>query len=251
MTRTFNEQYIDEFMKKWCTLGWMAWTGDLYDGHIDIEQLIVETTHLGRRVDLHDGRVFKWFLTWVRDYHDLINAKRLIRLLPQADTAVLGAVLAIAIENGANPNLRTIIRKCKPHKTPQLLFTGIKDELGIFEKQEKAGGHKMYKKWGLYCTMLQFYDDAQRPRNWVLERNPILALRAIIGPNVRSEIIHALTIRPGIAIRSLAKEIGYAYSCVHNDVQNLIKSEFITSSAEGISLILELTPKTQKLLRAI
>ena len=96
MALTYNQKEIELLYQKWVRLGWMA-AGTMFEQEIDIEGLIVETTHKARQ----DGRLFKWFLTWLRDYNDLINIKRLLRILDEADTAVLGAALDIAMENGA------------------------------------------------------------------------------------------------------------------------------------------------------
>src|SRR5512133_1816088 len=116
MDTTYN---IDTFYQKWIRLGWMA-TGNPWPEEVDPELLIVQTTHAART----DSRLFKWLLTWIRDNNDLINIKRFLRIITEADTAVLGAVIEIAIKETGNHNLNTILNKCSMNKIPELLFTG-------------------------------------------------------------------------------------------------------------------------------
>jgi len=107
-----------EYYAKWIKLGWNG-NGAPYPGFVDPERLIIETTHVGR----HEGRLFKAMLTWVRDYHDLINVQRLLHFIEEADRPVLGAAFEIAVKYGkAGPRLQTIIKHCKPYTTPQVFF---------------------------------------------------------------------------------------------------------------------------------
>jgi predicted transcriptional regulator len=241
MTLTYNQNEIDLLNRKWIRLGWMV-AGDIFEGDIDIEELIVETTVKSRQ----DGRLFKWFLTWVRDYNDLINVKRLLRIIEKADTAVLGVVFDIAMEYGANPNLRTITKKCPRKALPEILFTGMEDVF-TFIDQEKKHGLPVYKKWGFYCTLLEFYEDARRTREWVLQQNTNLALRALFGPNIRAEIIFCILKNTDLAIKNIARKIGYAYSPVYNEIENLVKSGFVIRE-KGRWHSLQLSKRTEKII---
>jgi hypothetical protein len=244
MALTYNQKEIELLYQKWVRLGWMA-AGTMFEQEIDIEGLIVETTHKAWQ----DGRLFKWFLTWLRDYNDLINIKRLLRILDEADTAVLGAALDIAMENGANPNLHTVTKRCKRKPRPEVLFTGM-EEVFTFMEQEKKNCLPVYKKWGLYCTLLEFYDDARRTREWVLKNNANLALRALFGQNIRAEIIYCILRNANLAIKNLANKIGYAYSPVYNEIELLIKSGFVIRDIEHWHS-LRLSPRTEAVLKVV
>jgi hypothetical protein len=224
MTQTYD---IDTLYQKWIRLGWMA-TGNLWPEEVDPELLIVQTTHAART----DSRLFKWLLTWFKDNNDLINTKRLLRILDNADTAVLGAVIEIAIKESGNHNLKTILTKCKKKPVQELLFTGMED-IETFVAQEKAKTHEIYSKWGLYCSMYEFYNDANRSRAWILEHNRNLALRALYGPNIRAEIMYYLLNHDLCAIKNIAQHIGYTYSSVYNEVTILIKNGFVTKSSDS------------------
>jgi hypothetical protein len=207
-----------------------------------LEELIVETTLAAR----YDGRLMKWLLTWFKDFGDLVNKKKLLRFIKKADTAVLGVAIDIAMEHGADKNFKTILVKCRPLKPAEVFQKGM-DEVTIFIEGQKKFGKKEYRKWGFYCTMIEFYSHGLRGREWVLKNNRLLALRAIFGVNIRSEIINVLEHDNGIAIQRLSKDIGYAYSGVYREVESLVINGFIVENA-GKGRILKLSDKLQRLI---
>ena len=108
-------------------------------------------------------------LTWIRNYHDLINIQRLLHIIDNADTAVLGAIFDIAVQNGADPRFKTVLKHCKPKSTPEVLFkTG--DEFGVYDSNQKEFARDEYLKWGLYCTMVDFYEDAMLDKKRILKK---------------------------------------------------------------------------------
>jgi hypothetical protein len=232
MEWTYNKNLADECFNKWIRLGW-AGTGDPYRGFVDPERLIVETTYIGR----HEGRLFKAMITWIRDFHDLINVQRLLHFIGDADLPVLGAAFDLAVQNGADHRLQTVLKHCKPYDTPQVFFKN-EDNFGVYAENQKEFGRKEYRKWGLYCTMAEFYDDAMLDRKTVLKKNPLLALRALIGPNIRSEILFELENKSRIHIRALALKIGYAYSAVYNEVGSMATNGFLTVEVFGRTKVL-------------
>ncbi len=243
MNRIFKEKEILDCFKKWIKLGWGG-EGKAFRGHVDLEKLIIETTHIGRV----EGRLFKAMLTWVRDYHDLINVQRLLHYIQRADKPVLGAVCDIAIKNGADIRLKTILKQCKPYKPAQVLF-GNNDDW--FIKNQKEFGKKDFKEWGLFCTALEFYDDAMYTKKYVLQHNPQLAIRALIGANIRSEILFELLNQTKIHISALAKNIDYAYSAVYREIMNMISNEFISVETYGRVKVLSLNSGMVRFLRRI
>ena len=243
MELTYTPDSINEYYAKWIKLGWNG-TGEPYPGLVDPERLMIETTHLGR----HEGRLFKAMMTWVRDFHDLINVQRLLHLIAEADRPVLGAAFEIAVNNGgAGPRLQTVIKHCKPYKTPQTLFKAA-DEFGIYERNQKEFAKKEYLKWGLYCTMVEFYDDAMFDRKYVLKNNPLLALRAMIGPNIRAEIFFVLENSTRLHIKALAEKLGYAYSAVYGEVMQMVRNGFLTVEDYGRAKVIALNEAVSKYL---
>lgn len=237
---------IDECYSKWIKLGWYA-TGKPYRGHVDPEKLIVETTHIGR----YEGRLFKAMLTWIRNFNDLINIQKLLHYIDDADLPVLGAAVEIAAKNAnALPRLKTILKHCLPYKPAQVLFKDG-DEFGIYEKNQIEFGRDEYLKWGLYCTMMEFYHDAMYDRHYVLMNNPLLAIRALIGPNIRSEVLFALEQCSNINITDLKKNLGYAYSAIHTEVMSLNRNGYLSSKTEGRSQVITIKNTVVDYLKSI
>lgn len=61
-------------------------------------------------------------LTWIIHYGDLINISKLKRCLAGKNSALLGAILSIALKNKATPKLFQILKNCKKNKKHQVLF---------------------------------------------------------------------------------------------------------------------------------
>jgi hypothetical protein len=154
MAWTYNPAEADDIYAKWIKLGWEG-VGEPYKGFVDPERLIIETTHFGR----YEGRIFKAMITWIRDFHDLINVQRLLHYIDDADVPVLGAAFDVAMQHGANHRLQTVLKHCKPYDEFQTIFKNG-DEFGEYNANQKEFARKEYLKWGLFCTMLEFYDDA-------------------------------------------------------------------------------------------
>lgn len=237
------EPVIQELYKKWSAVGWRV-TEDTYRGEIDIEKLIIETTHAARI----DGRLLKWLLTWFRDFGDLVNKKKLIRQIKNADSAVLGAVLEIAMNNGADQNYRTVQQKCEPKKPKEVLQKDM-EAVDIYLQEQKEYGRKEYRTWGLYCTMIEFYDDAVRTREWVLAHNELLAIRAVFGVSLRAELIYLLKKSGRLTIRRISTILGYAYSGVYREVGCLIKNGLLVEENAG-GRVVTLSNKMKTILAA-
>jgi hypothetical protein len=124
------------------------------------------------------------------------------------------------------------------------------EDVFTFIEQEKKNALPVYKKWGLYCTLLEFYDDAKRTREWVLKNNINLALRALFGPNIRAEIIYCLLRNTNLAIKNISNKIGYAYSPVYNEIELMIKSGFVVQE-KGQWHSLHLSQRTKKILNVL
>lgn len=245
MAWTYNPAETDIYYEKWIKLGWQG-VGGPYKGFVDPERLLIETTHVGR----HEGRLFKAMITWIRDFHDLINVQRLLHFINEADLPVLGAAFDVAIQNGADHRLQTVLKHCKPYKTPQVLFRNG-DEFGVYEANQKEFARKEYLNWGLYCTMLEFYDDAMLDKKAILKNNPLLAIRALIGSNIRSEILFELENKTRIHIKALSQKLGYAYSPVYNEVKSMVSNGFLTMENYGRVKVLIMNESMVKFLSKI
>jgi len=238
----YNEEKITELYQKWAKFGWMV-SEPIFKGHIDLEQLITETTWAAR----YDGRLMKWLMTWFKEFGDLVNKKHLIRYIKQADSAVLGAVIEIAMNNGADKNYKTVLDKCKPNSPIEVFDKNMMD-ITIYAEEQKKYGKDDFRKWGFYCTMIEFYTDSIRSREWIFKKNRFLAIRGIFGVNIRAEILNSLDQNGGLAIRKLSKMTGYAYSGVYREVENMIANGLVREHA-GNGRIVQLSRRIIEIIK--
>jgi hypothetical protein len=85
-------------------------------------------------------------------------------------------------------------------------------------------------------------------RDWILKHNRFLALRAVFGVNIRSEILNALDHGSEIAIQRLSKKTGYAYSGVYREVENLLANGLVEENV-GKGRILKLSGKMKDIMK--
>jgi DNA-binding transcriptional ArsR family regulator len=237
----YSDSAISKLYSKWGRLGWRS-TEDIFKKDIDIEELIAETTHAAR----YDGRLLQVLMTWIRDFGDLVNKRKLLKCLNQADTALLGAVLDIAMKYGGDQNFTPVIKQCHPLNPAEVLIKGL-DEIETYITEQKKHGKEEFRKWGLFCTSIEFYEDAFRTREWILSKNKNLALRAVFGANVRSEILYYLDMYNDIGIRQLSRNLGYAYSGVYREIEEFRKNGLIKEK-KGKGRIVMLSDKMKKII---
>ncbi len=168
-----------------------------------------------------------------------------MRFVKQADSALLEAVLEIAMKYGGYQSFTPVIKHCYPLKPAEVLMKSLED-VEIYIDEQKIYGKKEFKKWGLFCTAIEFYEDAFRTREWVLKHNKLLALRAVFGANIRSEILFYLDNFKEIGIRKLSQSLGYAYSGVYREVELFEKNGLIIEE-KGKGRIIKLSNKMKKI----
>jgi hypothetical protein len=240
MVSQYNPEEIELLFRQWAQLGFVSDCAPL-DAFVNPELLIVMTTRIGR----FESRLLKVLLTWIRDFHDLINVQRMHVLLDRADIPVLAAIITVAISHGAHHRLATLFKHCTAYSDPQPLFLEV-DDHGFFDKIQRKKAGKVYLDWGLYGNLEEFYDDAMQDRKTVLKNNHHLAIRALVGPAVRAEILYELMTTTKIHIRALAKKLDYAYSTVHREVTSLAVNSFVHIEEVGTAKVLTLNPRFLK-----
>jgi hypothetical protein len=232
----------DNIWEQWKRLGFCAGVEE-FPHEVDVERLIAETTRIGRE----ESRLFKALLTFLRDYGDVINIHRLNQMFEYADVPVLGAALEIALEHGGSAAYKNVIKKCWGYDEPQLLAVGM-EKYELFVESKMKNAKPEYLKWGLYETMVQFYNDAWRERKTVLQDNFNLRIRALIGPNLRAEILVALHSGLKTHIKGIADAVGYAYAPVHLEITELVKNGIVDVEEYGKARVICLAKKVRKYL---
>lgn len=238
-------EHIDRLFSAWSRLG-IRLTASGKHVDVDPERILVDTTHIGR----YNSRLMFSMLTWVRDNADLIISQKLINMLNEADTSVLGAVLSIALQNGADKKLNTVIHHCKKRKKPEILFHTMKKKALLYS-QEISETHKEWKKWGLFCSEISFFDDALFNREYILKKNKTLAIRALFGSNLRAEILFMLYKKSNSYIRAISRSTGFSYFPVQMEVKNLLRNGLLDSISYGRTNVLSLNHSMKNVLKFI
>lgn len=204
----------EDLFSKWGKLALKEEMHTIYKHEIDLEELIVQTTLVAHE----DEMCFQVLTTWVRDFGDLINKRRLLKILKNSDSAILKLVLEIG---GEHQDYTAIINKCN--------------------SLSKEVCNKFYA--------LGFLKNAFRDREWLLKSNKSLAIRAVFGANIRSEILSLLN-GTEIGIRQLSRRLGYAYSGVYREIDILEKNGLLIER-HGNGRIISLSPKMNKILNEV
>lgn len=184
-------EFKGQFLEKTLDLIWRQWTALGVAGHaegtqervIDPEALLLATCHFGR----HDPRLFDEMLDWLRENGWIINTQRLASLLRDADwggVSVLTAVAGLLDRGVTAPKWRRLAqnlpRKAKPET---LFFLPDGQPLPVVGEPEPHFAGCGFLRSPL---RLRGYSQPFRP----FERpNLLLQLRALVGVNVRAEVI--------------------------------------------------------------
>jgi hypothetical protein len=227
---------------QWARLGFRI-NASPSDDTIDIEKLIVKTSIEGG----NDPTIFWGMLAWVVNYGDLINVSRLSRHLDEGDSAVIAAVLDVALSKGADKKLANVLGKCRKAKPEKILFH-IMETNKITAQVEKENGLDIFKKWGLYCSTISDKSDALHTRQYVLDHNFNLFLRALFGANIRAEILFHLSHVPKSYIKELSRLIGMSYQPVHAEVERMALNKILEIETIGKLRLVSLNPKVSEML---
>ena len=139
----------------------------------DLEKCIIQTAFWGR----FDARILFGCIQWIINNGDLIDINRLISMIPKDDSAVLGGMLDLALEKGADKHLKRVMKNCKPYKKKEFLYNTYAEHPGLISLLKIiTWSLPLWRRWGIYNRSSDF------PRIWynrkyVLENNPELARR--------------------------------------------------------------------------
>ncbi|CAN5784892.1 hypothetical protein BH23GEM7_BH23GEM7_28400 [soil metagenome] len=204
---------------------------------VDIEDLLVRSV----RQAPADHRLFFVAATWLGVHHQLVDMRRLGRMLADQDgmdSAVAGALLSVANEIAGAKRLETAMRHCRPLAEPRVLFerTASHPVLGAFAREHAL---PLFVRWGLWHDEISLKLGAVRPIRWILLHCPELRLRALLGAGLESEIAEALREAPR-TVAELARISGASYAATHEACSRLIARGLVeassTESHSGLAL---------------
>jgi len=165
-----------------------------------------------------DWVTFKFFLkAWIKSFGDLINIKRLVKIVPEENSPLLGALIEKAVECGAHSRLKAVANQCKRAGTGEFLFHLAKDKPTLaLEAMESATA--LNERWNVYWKTIEAKTDMIYNRTAVLKANPILMYRALFGVIIRADIIVFLKYHKRVNISKLAEYFMMDFAVVSREI---------------------------------
>ncbi len=238
-----NDKYsTNYYYSSWASLG-ASLHGEPIKDEVDPELLFCKSTIKGRK----DSRILWALLTWFIEHSHLINVTIMNHYLKYADTAVLGAIIDIAIENNADRKLLNISRKCRKKENPELLFYSAK-KIPEYYVQEITQTKKQWKKWGLLSSQIETQYKAKKNINFILKNNKLLSIRAWLGANIKSEILYYLIKNNRSYASEIAKKLNFSYPPVYIEIQTLIKNGILKTENIGNITLVSLKKESKKII---
>jgi hypothetical protein len=212
----------------------------------DPEQLVVETTHAGRR----EARLIWGLLSWMVEFGDLINTSRLIQRVGQADSAVLGALCTLALKHGADAKLKGLLAKCRVKSEPEVLFEAMA-AMQTTARNERENAVPEFTRWGLHCSAYRIMEGGLQTRKRVLDGNRLLALRAVFGANIRADLLYWLAFHPKASIREAAAKTGFSYQPVYAELNRMVENKIADCETYGRVRVISLSAAGSKFIQAL
>lgn len=133
---------------------------------VDIEDLLVHSACQAPA----DHRLFFTAATWLGVHHQLVDMRRLGRLLGHLDdmaSAVAGAMFSVGNSIAKSKRLEAVGRHCRPLAVPRVLFerTASNPALSAYVRENTL---PVFAQWGLLHDEISLKLGAVRPIQWIL-----------------------------------------------------------------------------------
>lgn len=220
----------DELSQKWVRVGVML-SIPASPGPVDIESLVVDSLSVIRE----DARLFWCIASWLSVHHELVNTRRLGRMLDALDgidSALAGALLEIALlQNGDASTLVHLQGHCEGLDEPRILFGSV-EELEGAEEAFRGQWIPSLRKWGFLNHQWTDKRDAVRPIGWLIRNVPELRIRALLGAGQDAEILERALVE-AVTVTRISRQLDYTYASSHNAAGRLIRRGLIQRVEEG------------------
>jgi len=238
-------ELANSLRQKWCRVGY-RFNSSAYKNNVDIETLIWESVVAGR----YDSDLMWAVLTWLCENSDLLNISRFSRILAKNCPPYFGTLIEIALSNGADSKIKSLINRCKPLQKREVLFDSLATS-ELLSKREIENALPVFLKYGYYCSHYTIKRDALHNRAYLLSKNKNLSLRAILGATTKADILFTLSQVSETTINQLASTIGFSYQPVYAEVEKLIKNGYLGCKTWGRVKVVSLSKNGFALLGAL
>jgi DNA-binding MarR family transcriptional regulator len=212
----------------WRRIG-INFTGQSATHAVDVERLVLTTASLAST----DERLTVCAASWLAQFHDLVDGRRLSELTREATPrtrAYLGALLSLAVEApqgaGRAPQFDTALSHCSALRRAQPFY------IGANRRWMRKRSLTLYGRWHLW------HDEATLQHKSIhsLERLfevPELRARALLGPSIEASCV-AYTLERVTNARNLAGLLGVTYAATHAAVERLVGRGLLIRTRNGV-----------------
>jgi hypothetical protein len=223
--KTFKENYREAILnflwRQWSALGVAGEVGGEENRIIDPDALLLFTCAMGR----HDPRLFDEMLDWLQEngaFISIARLKRMMRVEKYSGVRVLAAVAALLAKGTEAPKWKQLAESIRPFDEPEPLFYGDEGKpLPVIGEPEPLFARYGYQRGPL---RLRGYSQKFRPTE---RTNLILQLRALIGVNVRCEIVAYLLTHDAAHPSQIARDAYYFERSVQNALVDMSTSGLV------------------------
>lgn len=210
---------------------------------VDLEDALAATAAVARE----DSRIFWGAATWLHRYGPLVDGRRLgARLVEDEARRVFGALLTAS----KSPALRSLHpRPGRPARPEPLFLVRLGNPAALADLEARA--LPAYQKWGFLLADEVLKPAALRPSSWVLRENPRLKIRALLGADLRAEVLSTLieSCEPLAAV-GLSRELGRSYAATHAACAALEAGGLICREPAGRKVLFQVPPEVDAWLRS-
>lgn len=213
-----RELLLDLVWRQWSALGVPGHTAEAETRIVDPEALLIFTCTIGR----HEPRLFDAMLDWLAENGRFINVQRLKRIL-RTETfvgeRVLTAVAGRLAKGAEAPKWRQLAKPPARTEAPEpLFFAPDGQSLPLIGEPERH-----FARYGFTRGPLRQRGHSKpiRPSE---PATLTLQLRALLGINIRSEIVMYLLTHASAHPAAIAREAGYSVRAVQNTLADMSQS---------------------------
>lgn len=198
----------------WTRLGVFFANTPTREKNIDLELTLIKTSSECRK----DSRLAFGMYGWLLKHHELVNTARLIRFIKdESSSAVMGAILESVVEHHPRSNLKYVLKYCRAQPAEEFVFERIAASK-LLSAKNRDENLTIWKKWNLISNEMDDLKGAVQNKAYVLKHNPTLAIRALFGANLRSEILNYFVFNKSGNAHQIAASMNLSYEPVYKEL---------------------------------
>ena len=231
-----TQQQINLIAARWSRLGAMFNTTPAQDA-VDLERLLLDTA----RAVSANSRLLIMAVTWLARHGETVAKHRLAALIRRELEAehhpAMGLLLdfARAADKANRTRFDLAIRMCGERAEPGRPLSDVEFNNPILSRLAKQRASILSRKWGRWCEDFQLKQEALRPVQWVMQHNPGLYERALVGGELVASIVAECEASCGTAESEadMARRCGASRPAIRAALRSMERSGRVHSTRLG------------------